>query len=261
MNIKVNLWLTFMVSLAALVAMAGCGAPAPDAVTTQASTTPETAATQPAAEARILRVMAHDSFAISEEVLAQFESQNNARVQFIKSGDTGTALNKAILSREEPFGGCILRGRQHFPEPGAGGRHFRSLRLAAAGHHPGRIPAGPRPPRSAGRLWRCVPELRSGYFEQKGLAPPESLYDLLKPEYKGLLVVQNPATSSPGLAFLLATIGVYGPVGYLDYWDRLVANDVLVVNDWESAYYTEFSGSSGKGPRPTGGLVQLQPCF
>jgi len=63
-------------------------------------------------------------------------------------------------------------------------------------------------------------------------------------------VVQNPATSSPGLAFLLATIGHFGLDKYLDYWQGLVANDVQVVNDWETAYYTEFSGSSGKGPRP-----------
>jgi thiamine transport system substrate-binding protein len=99
------------------------------------------------------------------------------------------------------------------------------------------------------------------YFDEKGLTPPESLKDLLKPEYKGLLVVENPATSSPGLAFLLATIGVFGEEGYLDYWKGLVANDLLVVNDWETAYYTEFSGSSGKGPRPIVVSYNSSPAF
>jgi thiamine transport system substrate-binding protein len=93
------------------------------------------------------------------------------------------------------------------------------------------------------------------------LPPPQALEDLLKPEYKGLLVVQNPATSSPGLAFLLATIGNFGPDGYLEYWQGLVANDVLVVNDWETAYYTEFSGSSGKGPRPIVVSYDSSPAF
>ncbi len=74
-------------------------------------------------------------------------------------------------------------------------------------------------------------------------------------------MVQNPATSSPGLAFLLATIGVYGDDGYLDYWEGLVANDLLVVNDWETAYYTEFSGSSGKGPRPIVVSYNSSPAF
>ena len=63
-------------------------------------------------------------------------------------------------------------------------------------------------------------------------------------------MVENPATSSPGLAFLLATIAHFGQQGYLDYWKALRANDVAVVNGWEIAYYTNFSGSSGKGAQP-----------
>ena len=86
------------------------------------------------------------------------------------------------------------------------------------------------------------------YFTGKNLAPPQDLDELLKPEYRGMLVVENPATSSPGLAFLLATIGRYGEDGYLDYWRSLVANDVLVVNDWETAYNGEFSYWGGTRP-------------
>jgi thiamine transport system substrate-binding protein len=76
------------------------------------------------------------------------------------------------------------------------------------------------------------------------------LEDLTKPDYKGMLVVENPATSSTGLAFLLATISEYGQDGYLDYWQRLKDNGAVVVNDWNTAYYTNFSGSTGKGAQP-----------
>jgi thiamine transport system substrate-binding protein len=86
------------------------------------------------------------------------------------------------------------------------------------------------------------------YFQDHALVPPVNLEDLLKPEYKSLLVVENPATSSPGLAFLLATIGHFGQDSYLQYWQGLVANDVKVVNDWETAYYTEFSRYGGERP-------------
>ena len=79
---------------------------------------------------------------------------------------------------------------------------------------------------------------------------PGTLEDLLKPEYAGQLVVENPATSSPGLAFLLTTIAHFGEDGYLDYWEKLAKNGVVVVNDWETAYYTNFSGSSGQGDQP-----------
>ena len=86
------------------------------------------------------------------------------------------------------------------------------------------------------------------YFEENNLQPPANLEDLLKPVYKGLTVVENPATSSPGLAFLFATIGHFGEEGYLDYWQRLMENEAKVVNDWETAYYTEFSQWGGEYP-------------
>jgi thiamine transport system substrate-binding protein len=89
------------------------------------------------------------------------------------------------------------------------------------------------------------------YFATKQLALPQSLDDLRQPEYKGLLVVQNPATSSPGLAFLLATIARYGEEGYLDFWRGLRANDVLVTDGWSDAYFNHFTvGSGGAGTRP-----------
>jgi len=99
------------------------------------------------------------------------------------------------------------------------------------------------------------------YFSSMNLSPPGTLEDLLETDYKGMLVVQNPATSSPGLAFLFTTIGHFGDEGYLDYWKSLVDNEMLVVNDWETAYYSEFSGSSGRGPRPVVVSYNSSPVF
>jgi thiamine transport system substrate-binding protein len=87
------------------------------------------------------------------------------------------------------------------------------------------------------------------YFAANDLQIPQSLEDLTKPEYNGLLVVEDPATSSTGLAFLLATRAHFGD-GYLDYWRSLKENGVVVVDGWETAYYQNFSASSGRGPQP-----------
>jgi thiamine transport system substrate-binding protein len=64
-----------------------------------------------------------------------------------------------------------------------------------------------------------------------------------------MLVVQNPATSSPGLAFLLATIHEYGLEGWQDYWRALGANGVEIVDSWTQAYYERFTWAGG-GPTP-----------
>jgi thiamine transport system substrate-binding protein len=76
------------------------------------------------------------------------------------------------------------------------------------------------------------------------------LEDLTDPQYKGLLVVENPATSSPGLAFMLASIAHFGEADWLTWWQGLKDNQVVIAPDWETAYYTQFSGSSGRGPQP-----------
>ena len=88
-------------------------------------------------------------------------------------------------------------------------------------------------------------------LREAGLEAPASLDDLVDPAYAGTLVVENPATSSPGLAFLLATVAEYGEEGWQDYWRALRANGVEVAAGWEEAYYGSFSGSAGStGSRP-----------
>jgi thiamine transport system substrate-binding protein len=199
-------------------------------------------------EPNTLTVMTHDSFAISEEVVAIFEAEQNVEVQFLQSGDAGTMLNQAILSREAPLAD-VLYGVDNT---------FLSRALAEdifLAYDSPRLEAVPDEfeldeqhrafPIDYGDV--CL-NYEIAYFEDAGIDPPTDLESLALPQYESLLVVENPATSSPGLAFLLATIGHFGSDGYLDYWASLRANDVLVVNDWETAYYGEFSHSGGTRP-------------
>jgi thiamine transport system substrate-binding protein len=88
------------------------------------------------------------------------------------------------------------------------------------------------------------------YFAAKGLAEPATFEDLARPEYKDLLVVESPATSSPGLAFLLGTVAHFGADGWQQYWTELKDNGVKVTGGWTDAYTVVFSGSSGQGARP-----------
>ncbi len=209
----------------------------------------------------VLEVMTHDSFAISETVLKTFEEKYQVTVRFIKSGDTGTALNKAILSKSNPLADVFYGVDNTFLSRALDEDIFETYASPLLSKIPKEFQLDPQNralPVDYGDV--CL-NYDSDYFSEQELAIPGSLNDLLKPEYKGLLVVQNPATSSPGLAFLLATAGAFGPDQYLDFWRKLVENDVLVVNDWETAYYTEFSGSSGNGPRPLVVSYNSSPAF
>jgi thiamine transport system substrate-binding protein len=192
--------------------------------------------------------MTHDSFAVSENVIAVFESQNNVKVQFLTSGDAGTALNKAILAKNKPLADVFYGLDNTFLSRALEEDIFETYQSPALKDIPAEFRLDPNNralPVDYGDV--CL-NYDKAFFEANKLAPPQQLEDLLLPEYKGLLVVENPATSSPGLAFLLTTIGRFGEAKYLEYWQGLVANDVKVVNDWETAYYSEFIRWGGKRP-------------
>jgi thiamine transport system substrate-binding protein len=197
-----------------------------------------------------LTVMTHDSFAASQEVIQAFESANNVKVTFLASGDAGAALNKAILSKDAPLADVFYGVDNTFLSRAIQADIFATYQSPALANIPSRFQLDPENrlvPVDYGDV--CI-NYDKAYFADHDLAVPGTLEDLSKPEYNGLLVMENPATSSPGLAFLLATIAHFGDPGYLDYWANLRDNGLVVVNDWETAYYTNFSGSSGQGPQP-----------
>ena len=201
-------------------------------------------------QGRTLTIMTHDSFAVSESIAVAFEAENNVTLRFLVSGDTGEAVNKAVLAAGNPLADVFYGVDNTFLSRALEAEIFEPYDSPLLEQIPDAFELDPTHnalPVDYGDV--CLNYDRA-YFADRGLEPPGSLEDLLRPEYRGLLVVENPATSSPGLAFLLATIGHFGEERYLEFWQGLRGNDVLVVNDWETAYRTEFSGSSGRGPRP-----------
>jgi len=197
-----------------------------------------------------LTVMTHDSFAVSDDVKTEFETANNVTLQFLKSGDAGAALGKAILAKGQPLADVFYGIDNTFLSRALSEGIFEPYNSPLLADIPDRFeldPAHGALPVDYGDV--CL-NYDKAYFKDHAVAPPATLEDLAQPTYRDLLVVENPATSSPGLAFLFATVAHFGDPGYVDYWKSLRANGVEVVDGWETAYNTEFSGSAGKGPRP-----------
>ena len=208
------------------------------------------ACTSAPAGPRTLTVMTHDSFSVSEAVVQEFEAANGVTLSFVKSGDAGAALNKAILSRGSPLADVFFGVDNTFLTRALDADIFEPYASPALDGIPSEFrldPSNRALPVDFGDV--CVNYDKS-FFASRALNVPQSLEDLTHPEYRQLLVVENPASSSPGLAFLLLTIKHFGDPGYLAYWRQLRENGVVVVDGWETAYYTNFSASSGRGPQP-----------
>ncbi|HEY0735257.1 MAG TPA: thiamine ABC transporter substrate-binding protein [Herpetosiphonaceae bacterium] len=199
-----------------------------------------------------LTIMSHDSFNLSTEVIAEFEKANNVKLQFLKAGDTGSALNRALLTKSNPLADVFFGVDNTFLSRALNADAFEPYAPQGLDQIPTDLKLDAQN--------RLIPidygfvnlnyDRSSELF--KDIPEPEQLRleDLTKPEFKGKVVVENPATSSPGLAFMLATIDYFGQENWLDWWQQMKANDLVVVDGWETAYYTNFSGSSGKGPQP-----------
>jgi thiamine transport system substrate-binding protein len=216
-----------------------------DASTSASSTTPEDALA-----GTTLRVVTHDSFNVSDEVIQAFEQQTGITVDLVKGGDAVEVVNQAILTRDNPQGDVLFGIDNNLLSRANDANLFVPYESPGLAHVDAQYQLDPDhrvTPIDRGDV--CL-NFDRGYFTARQLAVPQSLEDLTKPEYKGLLVVENPSTSTPGLAFLLATVAQFGPDGWQDYWRQLKDNGVTVSEGWEQAYYDLFSGGSGGGSSP-----------
>ncbi len=197
-----------------------------------------------------VRLLAHESFVVSEQLIADFKAQTGITLEVITAGDAGSMVAGAILAAGAPTADVIFG--------------IDNTLISRA------VDAGVLEPYAASEAASLIPELRGdtagglvtpidygdvcvniddAWFAEKSITPPTTLADLAKPEYRDLLVVEDPATSSPGLAFLLATIAEYGDA-WPDYWSALQANGVKVASTWTDAYTGQFTAGGGGGQRP-----------
>jgi len=195
-----------------------------------------------------VRLLTHDSFDVSTEVLAAFTEETGVAVEVVPLGDAGSALNRVILTKDDPEGDVLFGVDSTFLTRALEEDLFLAHRAADLDRvDPALVPDDDRvTPIDFGDV--CVNYDRA-WFAEAGIPVPEDLAALARPEYAGLLAVQNPATSSPGLAFLLGTIERLGEEEAFALWEELRAQDVLVTDGWSEAYYGAFTHASD-GDRP-----------
>jgi thiamine transport system substrate-binding protein len=251
----------FAVLVTLSLIVAACGSDSNDDTSTEPAGTvaianppaPPTASSSPDDE-RSVTLVTYDSFPASDtslnDALLQFTDETGIDVELLNAGDTGTMLAKASLTAGNPEGDVMWGIDNTFLSRAINDDIFEVYVASNAEVLPDELtmlaPNGEATPVDFGDV--CV-NYDIAWFGERELAPPTTLQDLTDPAYKDQFVVQNPATSSPGLAFLLATIDEFGPDGWQDYWTALKDNGVEVVESWTQAYYERFSWAGG-GPKP-----------
>lgn len=176
-------------------------------------------------------LVTHDSFVMSKDLIADFNKKTGYTLELLKAGDAGSLTNRLVLTKATPIGDAVFGIDNTFAS------------LATSNQ----IIDGSLSPTDFGDV--CF-NYDKAWFTKHNFAAPSSISELTLPKFRGLTVIENPNTSSTGLSFLAATIDMFGNSQWESYWRSLKKNAVKVDNGWEAAYYTDFSGSSGKGAYP-----------
>jgi thiamine transport system substrate-binding protein len=230
-----------LLSLTALACGEDLAAPAP----------PAPAVTPTPEEPRELRVLTNDSFDVGDEVIQEFEHAHNAKVTILKAGSSGEVLNRAILEKGNPSADVLYGIDNTYLTRALREGIFVAYKSPLLENVPQRF--------ILDETFHVTPvdygyvniNYDKEYLAKNNLKPPATLEELTQPQWKGKLVVENPPTSSPGLAFLIATVAYFGEddeYDYLDFWADLRANDVVVKDGWSQAYYTDFTRNGGDRP-------------
>lgn len=181
----------------------------------------------------VLKLYAYDSFVTYglSKSISRFEAQCSCKVDVATSGDAGSVLNKAILEKDNPQADIIVgidndllakAQKEGVLEP-----YFSpNLKL---------VPSSLLFDKSG-----MVTPFDYGYIaivydSEKIKEPPVSLDDLLSPRFNKSLVLEDPRTSSPGLAFLIWTVAEKN-ASYLNYWKQLEPNILTIAPSWDAAY-------------------------
>lgn len=197
-----------------------------------------------------LTVLTYDSFAVSSDLVAAFEEANNVKLQFIEAGSGGEIIARAVLTKDDPVADVIIGfDYSQFGKVFSNDilESYESPELNNISEIYKLDPENRALPFNFGEI--CI-NYDKQYFAENDIEIPTSLDDLLKPEYNGLLVTQDPSASNTGIGFLITTIAKYGEDGFVDYWNALIENGLVIGNSWSSTYYTNFSAASGNGEQP-----------
>jgi thiamine transport system substrate-binding protein len=207
-------------------------------------------------------LVTHDSFVMSKQLKKEFEDESGYDLVVKASGDAGALTNKLVLTKDDPTGDAVFGIDNTFGS--------RAIDEGVLTPYAAKLPDGAAAYALPGDTDHDLTPVDSGsvcvnvddtWFADHGIPEPQTLDDLVEPAYKDLFVIPGATTSSPGLAFLLATVAAYGADGWQDYWTKLMANGAELTQGWSDAYEVDFTQGGGHGDRPIVVSYDSSPAF
>ena len=241
---------TMLVTAVSMLALSGC-----TAHNAGEPTAPSTGASDSRGEVTLI---AHDSLSLPDELAERFHEKTGYTLNISQLGSGGEAVNQLVLTKNNPLGDVAVVDNLLAYRAVSEGVFAEDRVNVVDEAYAQAVPGAPGLVAfDQGDV--CV-NVDHEWFTQHGIDEPRTFDDLADPQYKDLLVAMNPTSSSPGMAFLAATISQFGD-NWGDYWKRLVDNGMTVTRGWSDAFNVNYSAGPGKGQRPLMVSYSSSPAY
>jgi thiamine transport system substrate-binding protein len=239
----------------AALALTGCSLAGGDAGPTATEGT--SSGTAPSGGTVVLAT--HESFHLPKKLVRVFDDVSCDTLVVRAAGDAGTLATKLSLTADNPIADAAFGIDNTFASRPLGEGAFAEVSPSTTPPEDYALAEGGDRLVPIDSASVCV-NVDTAWFDAEGITPPQTLDDLTDPAYADLLVTPGASTSSPGMAFFLATVAEYGD-DWESYWTDLLANGAKVVDGWEDAYYGDFTAGSKNGTRPIVVSYDSSPAF
>lgn len=200
--------------------------------------------TQEQSDSDVLIIYTYDSmvseYGLGPKVIPKFEEQCNCEVKLIAKGDAGQILTTLVLEKDNPKADVVIGIDNSMLHQALSNEVLEEFTPSNSGIVPEnlRFGKGYLTPYDYGYIAFM-------YDSEKISVPLNNFNSLLDSSLRKSIAIQNPSTSSPGLALLLWTISIYGDPGYKEFWREFKPNILTVTEGWD-----ESSGLFAAGEVP-----------
>lgn len=198
-----------------------------------------------------LRILTYDIAAFSDEMLAEFTNQTGYEIEMIRTDDSGGILEQLLQTQQAQqadlaigLDNTYLQTALNFCLLQAHEANISGISETALEPYSGPLAL----PFDRGDVCLNYDETR---VDGTNLTVPTSLWNLTEPEWSGLTAFPSPVTSSPGRAFMSATIDYFendedNTTDAFDWWKAMADNGAIFTSGWTEAYEIHYSGGYGE---------------
>jgi len=170
-------------------------------------------------------------YGLGPKIIPKFEEQCNCKIKMVSKGDAGQVLTTLVLEKENPKADVVIGLDNSLIQKAIEKKVLEEFT-----------------PKNIGIVPKDIGFYKKGFltpfdygfiafvFDSKKIEAELNEFDsLLDSRLEKKIVIQNPRTSSPGLALLFWSIEVYGDPGYKEFWKEFKPNILVVTDGWDES--------------------------